>query len=216
VCDLLSLWGLVHCFGIHCTYRCQSKSNGDDIIALKGPKNWFEGKAQAMSGFNFLPFIFLKCMDPSDPPPLFSLWDIYSVLCLTITLQKATAIYVDVVEWFQHMTWPNHTTHGYILRNIFFSCRETFPSIFEKSHIMNPQTCTVSISNIKDNQNSFNFFSTFHSIWQQLPSVRYTQISVLKAGTCIRVELKLSKISHLPFYVLKSQLYRHGLYHVPL
>ena len=45
---------------------------------------------------------------------------------------------VDIVEWFQHMTWPNHTTHGYILRNIFFSCRQTFPSIFEKSHIMNP------------------------------------------------------------------------------
>jgi len=34
--------------------------------------------------------------------------------------------------------------------------------------------------------------------------VRHTQISELKAGPCIRMELKLSKISNLPFYVLKN------------
>jgi len=119
-----------------------------------------------MSGFTFPPFLLLKHMDPSDPPPLFLLWDIYSVLRLTITLKKATAIYVVTAEWFQHMTRPNHTTHSYILRDIFLSCRETFPIIFEKSHIMNPKTCTISISNIqKNNQISFNFFSTFHSTW---------------------------------------------------
>lgn len=65
--------------------------------------------------------------------------DIYLVLCLTITLQK---------EWFKHMIRPNPTSHGYILRNVFFPCRETFPSIFAYSHFMNPLTCTDSISNI--------------------------------------------------------------------
>lgn len=145
-----------------------------------------------MSDFTFPPFLLLKHMDPSDPAPLFLLWDIHSVLCLTITLQKATAIYVDAVEWFQHVTWPNHTIHGYILRDIFFSCRETFPSIFEKSHInIHKHVKFQSVTYRRTTR--FHLISLAHSILLdiQLPSTRYTQISVLKAGPCIQMEIEL-------------------------